>query len=210
MYKQKQVSIEDYLRMLNSKAPVPGGGGASALCGALCAGLAAMVCSLTIGKEKYAAVESNMIHSMSNIVNIQDDLCDCMDADAQAFEPLAKAYKLPKDTPEQAAYKSKVLEEKLHDAAEPPLRICELIMNLYNDIAFVAKNGSRLAVSDAGCAAAMAAAAYRAAALNVYVNTKLMKDREYAEDIERRVKSMSFVVAGYEEIYNNVAKELGA
>ncbi len=205
---QEQNTIIDYLRDLNSRKPVPGGGGVSAFTGALAAGLAAMVCSLTVGKKKYADVESVIIATADKITGIQKDLVECMNADAEAFEPLSRAYGLPKNTPEEIEEKERVMEACLRDAANPPLRICELIAGLLPSVKYVADNGSRLAVSDAGCSAALAIAAIKAAALNVYINTRLMKDREYAQGINNRVDMYLKVVPEYDMIYNSVMEVL--
>ena len=91
----------DFLEVLSSAAPVPGGGGASAAVGAFSSALGMMVANLTIGKKKYADVEEEIIEVKEQLQNLQKELVDLTDKDAEAFEPLSKAYGLPKDTPEQ-------------------------------------------------------------------------------------------------------------
>lgn len=183
-------TIQTYVKDLSSKAPVPGGGGVAALTGALAAGLAAMVCSLTVGKKKYADVEEEIQNTASELQGMIDTFYQCMESDAIAFEPLSRAYSLPKDTEEQRQYKEEEMERCLHSAAEPPLAICRTVTELVPLIQTVAEKGSTLAVSDAGCAASLAMAAFRAASLNVYINTRLMKDRAFAEQLNELVRGM--------------------
>lgn len=183
-------TIQTYVKDLSSKAPVPGGGGVAALTGALAAGLAAMVCSLTVGKKKYADVEEEIQTTAAELQGRIDTFYQCMESDAIAFEPLSRAYSLPKDTEEQRQYKEEEMERCLHGAAEPPLAICRTVAELVPLIQTVAEKGSTLAVSDAGCAASLAMAAFRAASLNVYINTRLMKDRAFAEQLNELVHGM--------------------
>lgn len=170
-------SLEHFSAKLASAAPTPGGGGAAALAGALAVALGNMVGSLTVGKKKYADVEDRIKELNAASEELRAKLLAQMDEDAKAFEPLSKAYGIPKDDPTR----DQVLEECLHNAAEPPMNILRLSCEAMDLIAEYAEKGSRLVISDAGCAAAMAQAAIRSAALNVAINTRLMKDRDYAE-----------------------------
>lgn len=206
-YKEQQIG--EYLSELSSKAPVPGGGGVSALTGALAAGLAQMVCSLTAGKKRYADVEQEICETADALTKIRERFVLYMKEDAEAFEPLSKAYGLPKETQEQSEKRAVVLEHCLQSAAQPPLHICEAVAELVPLIHTAAAKGSRLAVSDAGCAAALAAAALKAAALNVTVNTRLMKDRETAQKLDVRVDTLlSDTITRLEDVYRQVAEQL--
>lgn len=206
-YKEQQIG--EYLAELASKAPIPGGGGVSALTGALAAGLAQMVCSLTVGKKRYADVEQEIREAADVLSGIRERLVLCMKEDAEAFEPLSKAYGLPKDTVEQQKERAEVLEQCLRTAAQPPLHICEAVAELVPQISTVAEKGSRLAVSDAGCAAALAAAALKAAALNVSVNTRLMKERAAAEELDVRVDALlSETLPKLDAVYSKIAAHL--
>ena len=115
IYKQ---SCEDFIEELASKAPVPGGGGASAFVGAVGVALGNMVANLTIGKKKYADVEDELIVLREKAYVLQKELLLLIEKDAKVFEPLAAAYKLPKETEEEKAYKEKVMEEVLREAQE--------------------------------------------------------------------------------------------
>lgn len=206
-YKEQQIG--EYLSELASKAPVPGGGGVSALTGALAAGLAQMVCSLTVGKKRYADVEQEICVTEKALGEIRECLVLCMQEDAEAFEPLSKAYSLPKNTDDQLRERQIILEQCLRTAAQPPLHICEAVRELTPLICTAAEKGSRLAASDAGCAAALAAAAVKAAALNVSINTRLMKDRETADALNARVDALlSDTLPKLDAVYDQVAETL--
>lgn len=182
--------IQEFIDRLASETPVPGGGGASALVGAIGTALGSMVGSLTAGKKKYADVEDEIQRLREKSGEIQQCLLSMMEQDAEAFAPLAKAYGLPKDTEEQKKTREQVMEQALRRAAEPPLKIMELCVEALQAVERFGRIGSRLAVSDAGCAAACCRAALHAAALNVFINTKLMQDRADAEALNHRAAEL--------------------
>ena len=173
-------SCREFVEELASKAPVPGGGGASAFLGAVGTALGNMVGSLTVGKKKYAAVEEEMQSLKQRCDVLQEEFLRLIDRDAEVFTPLAAAYGMPKNTEEEKREKDRVMEEALKEACSVPMEImkrcCEAI-TLTKDFA---EKGSVLAVSDAGVAAVFLKAALKGAALNVFINTRSMKDREYA------------------------------
>ena len=169
-------SLEQFSAKLASAAPTPGGGGAAALAGALAVSLGNMVGSLTVGKKKYADVEDRIKELNAASEELRAKLLAQMDEDAKAFEPLSKAYGIPKDDPTR----DQVLEECLHNAAEPPMNILRLSCEAMDLIAEYAEKGSRLVISDAGCAAAMAEAAIRSAALGDPYLLMITQERRFA------------------------------
>lgn len=171
----------DFLEQLSSSAPIPGGGGASAAVGAFASALGLMVTNLTVGKKKYADVEEEILEIREKLEQKKQDLVRMVDEDAEAFEPLAKAYRMPKETEEEQAEKEKVMEAALKNAAEAPLCIMKTIVDTMEMIQVLGEKGSRLAVSDAGVAILFAQAALEGASLNIFINTKMMKDQEEAE-----------------------------
>ncbi len=204
-------TIESFMNDLSSKAPVPGGGGASALVGALSGALTHMVASLTVGKPKYAAVEAEMNDLLAQSDAITKRFLSLMDEDAIAFEPLAQAYRLPKDTEEQKLEKERVMEEALKSAVLPPLRIMEICADAVSLIALCAEKGSVVAVSDAGVAASLCRAALEGASLNVLINTRTMRDRVYAEELNNKARQLlEQVSTAADLIYQQVSKRLGA
>ncbi len=181
-----QASCTEFVTVLASNAPVPGGGGASALVGAIGTALGNMVGSLTVGKKKYAGVEEEIIALKAKCDQLQKDLLDQIALDAKGFEPLAKAYGIPKDDPNR----DKVLEEATIVACQVPVKIMELCCEALDAIQVFAAKGSRLAVSDAGCGAVCVKAALQAASLNVFINTKTLQNRELAEEMNKKCLGM--------------------
>ena len=198
------LSVRSFAQELAAKVSVPGGGGASALVGALAAALGSMVGNFTLGKKKYADVEPDIIVLMEKAENLRNELLACIDKDAEGFEPLSRAYGLPKDAPGR----DETLEKCLHDAAAVPMEIAKLSCKVIELSEEFAAKGSKLMVSDAGCSAVFAWSALYGAALNVRVNTKLMKDREYAAGLDSRIDSLmeeywKRADKVYEDVYNS-------
>ena len=179
-------SCRKFVEVLASDAPAPGGGGAAALVGAIGTALGNMVGSLTVGKKKYADVEAEIIALQGKCSALQKELLDQVEADEKGFVPLAKAYGIPKDDPARA----ETLEKATVTACQVPVCIMELCCEAMEAIEVFAAKGSRLAVSDAGCAAVCVKAALQAASLNVFINTKTLKDRALAEEMNARCLGM--------------------
>ena len=186
----KSLSIEAFVEALASKAPVPGGGGASALVGALGVALGNMVGSLTVGKKKYADVEADIHALKAQSTKLQNRLLELVEEDAQVFEPLSRAYGLPSGTDEERAKKAKVLEEALNVACSVPMQIMETVGEAVTLLEKFFEKGTKLAISDVGCGVIFCQAALRAASLNVFINTKLMKDREKADQLNEHAHAL--------------------
>lgn len=179
-------SCRKFVEVLASNAPAPGGGGAAALVGAVGTALGNMVGSLTVGKKKYAAVEGEIIALKEKCDLLQKELLDLVKKDADGFEPLAKAYGIPKDDPNR----DEILEKATIEACAVPMEIMEKCCEALDCIQIFAEKGSRLAVSDAGCGAVCCKAALQSASLNVFINTKSMKTRDLAEEMNRKANEM--------------------
>ena len=184
------LTIGGFGEALSSKAPVPGGGGASSVAAAVGCSLGRMVASLTVGKKRYADVEERVQEIAERLDALRDELLALADDDAEAFEPLSRAYGLPKATDAERARKAEVMEAALRRACEPPMAILERIVEAAALVGELARIGSRIAVSDAGAGAALLAASARAVSLNVYINARSMADRGYAEDLVARADSL--------------------
>lgn len=183
-------TCSQFLAELASKAPTPGGGGTAALVGAAGVALGNMVGNLTTGKKKYAAVEEKIQALNAKAETLRKELEALVQEDAEAFAPLAAAYGLPKDTPEQAADKERVMETALTRAALVPIKIMQKCLEGITLAYSYAVDGSTMAISDAGCAAVLCKAALQAASLNVFVNTKLMTNREFATALEHTAEQL--------------------
>jgi len=179
-------TIQTFTDALASNAPTPGGGGASALAGTLAAALGSMVGALTVGKPKYAAVEADVKTAMARLETLRAELLALTDRDAEAFEPLSRAYGIPKDDPARET----VMEAALQAAAAVPLEIMRAVSQVILVQAELSEKGSVLALSDAGVGAALAGAALTGASLNVFINTKYMTDRARARSLEAEADAM--------------------
>jgi formiminotetrahydrofolate cyclodeaminase len=204
-----ELSCVEFVEKLSSKSPTPGGGGAAALAGALSAALSAMVGNLTIGKKKYAAVEEEIKSLTELMIKYQNELLELVGKDAEVFEPLSKAYSLPKETDEEKAHKDAVMEKCLYDACMVPVSIMEVCCKVISTVGTFADKGSVLAVSDAACSASLAKSALQCASLNVWINTKSMKDRKTADSINEHAEKM---IAEYcpmaDAVYEKVTSQL--
>lgn len=199
-------SCREFVTVLASNEPAPGGGGAAALVGAIGTALGNMVGSLTVGKKKYADVEAEIIALKAKCNALQTELLNQVEADDKGFVPLAKAYGIPKDDPNR----DKILEEATVTACAVPMHIMELCCEAIDYISVFAAKGSRLAVSDAGCGAVCCKAALQAASLNVFINTKSLKNREVAEEMNAKANGMlTKYCALADEIFTTVKAGFG-
>lgn len=205
----ESMTIQEFLDVLSSKEPVPGGGGASALAGALGNALGQMVANLTIGKKKYAQVEDEIKELAERMKGIQEQFTALADQDAKVFAPLAKCYSLPSGTEEEKAYKAEVMEARLLDASLVPMEIMEKASEMLEIMDILADKGSRMAVSDVGVGVQFIRTALLGAVMNVYINTKSMKNREKAEEMNEKAERL--IKEGTEaadRIYQKVLEQL--
>lgn len=172
-----EMTAQAFTDMLASKEPVPGGGGASALVGAVGTALASMVANLTTGKKKYAAFEPDLHRILDQAEMLKAELLAEIDEDARCFEPLSRAYGIPKDDPER----SEKLEDALRVACSAPMEIMRTAARTIDLHAELLEKGSALMQSDVGVGVLCCKTALEGASLNVFVNAKLMQDKEYAE-----------------------------
>ena len=175
-----------FLDALASKAPTPGGGGASALVGALGTALCTMVGNYTVGKKKYAGVEEDVKALMGKAEDIRARLLALVDADAAAFEPVSREYSIPKDDPRRG----EIMEQGLRDAAAAPMEILHLSCEAIDLHREMLDKGSVMMLSDVGTGVIFCWSALYGACLNVKVNTKSMADRAYAEAMNREADQL--------------------
>ena len=203
----RELDLNNFTKELSSGAPVPGGGGASALMGAVSASLCSMVGNLTSGKKKYAEYQQDIERIMARALELNEDMLTLIEKDAEAFEPLAKAYSIPKEEPGR----DEILEKALYEAALAPLEIVKKSKEVSELISELVVKGSRLAISDVGVAASACEACAKGASMNVYINTKLMKDREVAAKLnEETLALVADVCSACDKAYEEVKGGLGA
>ena len=188
---------------------IPGGGGAAALGGAAGVSLGQMVINLTLGKKKYADVEEEMKELLEQLETLKAEFLHLADEDARVFAPLAAAYGLPGTTDEEKKRKAEVLEGHLLTASLVPLHVMEDAQKALVIMDILAEKGSRMAVSDVGVGVQFIRTALTGAVMNVWINTKSMKDREKAEELNRQAdEMMRSGTAAADAVYQKVENAL--
>ena len=203
------LTINEFIEKLGSKDAVPGGGGAAALTASLGISLCKMAANLTVGKKKFADVEAEMYDIITECDKLSAEFVGLIQKDADGFLPLSKAYGLPTETEEQKKFKKETLERELVHAAAVPFEIMEKCVRAIELSAIVAEKGSKLVVSDAACAINTCMSALKCASLNVYINTKYMKDRDKAAELNQKADNLitnSSILA--ENVFIGVLKSL--
>lgn len=187
MTKFLEMSLEKFAGELDSAAPVPGGGGAAAYSAALGMALVDMVARLTIGKKKYAEVEDEVREMLVQGEEIRAALLLAVEQDAEAFEPLSRAYGLPAATDDERAAKAAELSRCSLASARVPLAAMEQALLGLRLARRVAEVGSRLVISDAACGAAMLLAAIKSLEFTVRINLGAIADKAFVEEAECRL-----------------------
>ncbi len=195
-------TLQEYLNELSSSSPTPGGGNAAALCGALSASLGTMVCNLTIGKKKYAEVESAMINTKQKLESFQKTFIELGTKDNNAFEKVMEAFKLPKETDDEKERRSKKIEEATLGATDIPVQVMKTCAEILPLLKIVIDKGNRNSLSDAGVAVSLIGTSAKSAYLNVLINCSTLSNQTIAQEIKKRAdvsideisKSSDFIV----------------
>ena len=182
--------VKEFADRLAAGVPTPGGGSASALAGCLAAALGSMVCDLTLGRPKYEAVRPDMEKAREALSGMRRDLLALVDRDAEAYDEVARAMKLPRETPEEKAARQEAVGKANQFATEIPVKTAETCLAVLEQVRIVAEKGNPNAVSDAGVAAHLAHTGLAGAALNVRINLPGISDRDQASRIEERLSRM--------------------
>ena len=205
MFADKPVS--DFLAQLASSAPTPGGGSVAALAGALAAGLESMVCNLTLGKEKYQAVQEDITALLAESESRRLKLVDLIEKDVEAYGHLAASFKMPRSTDAEKQERAAAIQRAVRGATEAPLSIAEVCAELVDLCPPLVEKGNTNAVSDVGVAVLLAEAALRSALLNVMINLPSIKDEAFAAEVRQR---MDRVTQGKAELKERVMKDVQA
>ena len=205
----KDKSIQIFLDELASKSATPGGGSVAALMGAQSAALTSMVCNLTIGKPKYAEVETEMQDLLQKSEALREKLTGLIKADVDVFNRLMAAYGLPKETDEEKSARSEVIQSVLKLATEVPLECARACSEAIVLSRRAANKGYLGVISDAGVAVMAGYGGLKSAALNVYINTGSLKDRRFAEAKLAELETiLTDVDVAVEDIYQMVKTKL--
>jgi methenyltetrahydrofolate cyclohydrolase len=178
----KDTAIDVFLDELASKSATPGGGSVAALMGAQAAALISMVCNLTIGKPKYAEVETDMHALLVKSEALREKLTHMIKADVDVFNRLMAAYGMSKETDAEKDRRSAAIQTVLKDATDVPLTCARACAEAINLSQIAAQKGSVAVISDAGVATMAAYAGLKSAALNVYINTGSLKDKVFTDN----------------------------
>lgn len=187
MSEMRKMTLEGFAGELASNSPAPGGGSVAALCGSLAAALTSMVHNLTIGKKFYNEYDETLQNKIKDFQKICDDkkgeFLHLMDVDTDAFNQVMDAFKLPKETDEEKAFRSKKIQEGYTAAMEVPLNVARKIMGLFEYLELAVNSGNPNAVSDAGVGTLIALTGLEGAILNVKINLGSIKDKNLVDSV---------------------------
>jgi len=184
-------SCKDFVTVLSSKEPVPGGGGAAALVGAVGMALGNMVGNLTVGKKKYKEVEAEVYSIMEQATKLQEDLLSMVDGDAKVFREVAKVYGMPKDTPEEKVAREEAMERALKLACSVPMDIMRVSVESIKLQARLGEIGSIMALSDVGVGVLCLKTALISGKLNVIINLNGIKDKDFVEKTSKEMDQLA-------------------
>ena len=188
--KLQDLTIKEFLEKTYGKDPVPGGGSVSALCGALAASLGEMVTALTIGRKKYLSVEREMLDYAPQMELARRKFLDFIDEDAEAYQLVFNAFKLPKETEEEQKLRNEEIQKSTLHAALVPLKVAETAVNIMGTIFEIGSKGNRNAVTDACVAMMCARTAALGAILNVRINLAGLDDKDKVQELENKCMAL--------------------
>lgn len=194
----QDMTLKEFLQTTSSSSPVPGGGSVAALCASLSSALAAMVTALTVGKKNYESVSEQMQAVGGKMNKLQEKFVDAIDKDSDAFNKVMASFKLPKDTDEQKAFRRAKINEATQFAATVPLRLAEDCALLFDDFAYIAKNGNKNALSDIAVATMLLRTAILSALCNTKINLSSLPEGDYKTVTSNRVEQLE-VLANQKE-----------
>ena len=195
----RKLTVEGFINETASSSPAPGGGSIAALNAASSAALITMVANLTLGKEKYAAVEGDMKEVAAKAGALKDDFLALIEEDSNAFNKIMAAFKLPKDTDEAKKARSAAIQDATKGAALVPFKVGQKANELFALAEEVITKGNQNAITDGAVAAMNARAAVRGAFLNVKINLGSIKDGLFVEDLQKKMAEIENEVDAREQ-----------
>ena len=207
--KLAELKTAEFVDLLASDAPAPGGGSAAALEGALGAALTAMVCGLTVGKKKYAEFQELAEEAQKKATDLKVRFVDVMDRDTEAFNVVSAAFGMPKATDEEKAARSAAIQKGLEGCTKTPFEMMELAVETLELTASILGKSNDSAASDLGVSALSLRAAIQGAWLNVLINIGSLKNKELAEDYRAKGEALlAKALPLADEIYSTVVKAM--
>ena len=207
--KLAELKTSEFVDLLASDAPAPGGGSAAALEGALGAALTAMVCGLTVGKKKYAEYQELAEEAQKKATDLKARFVDVMDRDTEAFNVVSAAFGMPKETDEEKAARSAAIQKGLKGCTKTPFEMMELAVETLELTASILGKSNDSAASDLGVSALSLRAAIQGAWLNVLINIGSLKDTALAEDYRKKGEALlAKALPLADQIYDTVVKSM--
>ena len=186
----QDLAVKEFIDKVTGNDPVPGGGSVSALNGSLAASLAAMVANLTVGRKKYAEVNDEMEGLSARLTGLSAQLLNDVDRDAEAYDRVFAAFKLPKETNEEKAVRTEAIQRETKYAAEVPMEVARTVHAMLPLIDTVARKGNSNAVTDACVAMMCARTAVLGALLNVRINLTSITDEAFVKEMSAEAERL--------------------
>ena len=207
--KLAEMQVTEFVHLMASDAPAPGGGSAAALEGALGAALTAMVCALTVGKKKYADVQELAVESQKKAEDLKARFVDVMDRDTEAFNAVSAVFAMPKDTDEQKAARKAAMQEALKGCTKTPFEMMQLACETLELTRSLVGRLNASAASDLGCSALSLRAAIQGAWLNVLINISGIADEAFAAEYRKNGEALlAKALPLADEIYEEILKTM--
>lgn len=207
--KLAEMQVTEFVNLMASDAPAPGGGSAAALEGALGAALTAMVCALTVGKKKYADVQELAVESQKKAEDLKARFVDVMDRDTKAFNAVSAVFAMPKDTDEQKAARKAAMQEALKGCTKTPFEMMQLACETLELTRSLVGRLNASAASDLGCSALSLRAAIQGAWLNVLINISGIADEAFAAEYRKNGEALlAKALPLADEIYAEILKTM--
>ena len=207
--KLAEMQVTEFVNLMASDAPAPGGGSAAALEGALGAALTAMVCALTVGKKKYADVQELAVESQKKAEDLKARFVDVMDRDTEAFNAVSAVFAMPKDTDEQKAARKAAMQEALKGCTKTPFEMMQLACETLELTRSLVGRLNASAASDLGCSALALRAAIQGAWLNVLINISGITDEAFAAEYRANGQALlDKALPLADEIYAEILKTM--
>lgn len=186
----QDLTVKEFIDKVTGNDPVPGGGSVSALNGSLAASLAAMVANLTVGRKKYAEVNDEMEELSARLTGLSAQLLNDVDRDAEAYDRVFAAFKLPKETDEEKALRTEAIQRETKYAAQVPMEVARTVHAMLPLIDTVARKGNSNAVTDACVAMMCARTAVLGALLNVRINLTSITDEAFVKEMSAEAERL--------------------
>ncbi len=192
----KDMKIKNFMDLLASKSPTPGGGSVAAMTGAMGAALLSMVGNLTIGKDQYRDVEDEIKTILKKSESLRFTLEELMEKDVEVFNQFMAVMKLPKSNEEEKEERSKRIQIALIEAANVPMKVAQVSKDIIGICLEIAKKGNKNAISDVGVGVILAEAAFRSAIINVKINLNMIKDEKIKKELTKNINLLTDSIEG--------------